>query len=179
MEQTQPLTNEPITTRAAGIRYGVIAGIISILFFLLLNLSGVDITASYWSWIGYLITAVLVFFAHKYYKENGDGYMNYGQGLGIAFWQGLIGAGISHIFTYIYIKFIDASFIDNVVDAQRRGMEERGMADEQIDQAMEFSASFMTPEIMMAMGFFFAILSTVIIALIVTIFTQKSRPETI
>ncbi|HYG00918.1 MAG TPA: DUF4199 domain-containing protein [Chryseosolibacter sp.] len=179
MEQTQPLTDTPVTTRSAGIRYGVIAAVISIVFFLALNISGVDMTASYWSWIGYLITAVIVFLAHKYYKENGDSYMNYGQGIGIAFWQGLIGAGISHIFTYIYIKFIDGAFIDNVIDAQRAGMEERGMSDEQIDQAMEFSASFMTPEVMMLMGFLFAILGTVIIALIVTIFTQKSRPETI
>jgi len=179
MEQTQPLTDAPVTPRSAGIRYGVIAGIISIIFFLVLNITAADMSKSYWSWIGYLITAAIIFLAHKYYKDNGDGFMNYGQGIGIAFWQGLVASTISHAFSYIYIKFVDGSFVDNIIDAQRTAMEERGMSDEQIDQAMEFSAGFMTPEIMMLMGFFFAILGAVIIALIVTIFTQKSRPETI
>lgn len=166
------------STRTVGIRYGTIAGVIGIIIFILLNVSGVDITKPYWGWIGYVITGVILFMAHSYYKSNGDGYMNYGQGIGIAFWQGLIGGAISHIFSYIYVKFIDMSFIEAIKEAQITAMEEQGMSEEQIEQAAKFSEMFMNPEVMMSMGFVFSILSAVIIGLILTIFTQKARPET-
>jgi hypothetical protein len=168
-----------LTTRSVGIRYGAISGVIGIIIFILLNVSGVDITKPYWGWIGYAITAVILFLAHGYYKSNGDGYMNYGQGIGIAFWQGLIGGAISHVFSYIYVKFVDTAFIDAIKDAQVAAMAEKGMSEEQIEQAAKISEMFMNPEVMMSMGFVFAIISAVIIGLILTIFTQKARPETI
>ena len=67
-----------------------------------------------------IITIVIIFLAHKYYKDNGDGFMSYGQGIGIGFWIGLVSAVISSIFTYIYAKFIDPSFITTFVKKQLR-----------------------------------------------------------
>jgi hypothetical protein len=174
----QQATTPALTTRTVGIRYGAIAGVIGIVLFILLSVSGVDLSKPYWGWIGYAITAVILFMAHRYYKSNGDGYMNYGQGIGIAFWQGLIGGAISHVFSYFYVKFVDTAFIDAVKDAQVAAMEEKGLSEEQIEQASKISEMFMNPEVMMSMGFVFAIISAVIIGLILTIFTQKARPET-
>src|SRR5688500_2840260 len=101
MEQNE--TPSLVTTRSAGIRFGLIGGVVGIAYFLILNLAGVNMASGYWSWVGYGITAVLVFLAHKYYKENTDGFMSYPQGIGIAFWMGMISAVISSIFTYIYV----------------------------------------------------------------------------
>lgn len=176
-DQTTTSAAPSLTTRSAGIRYGVIGGLISIVFFLFLSLAGL-VGTGYWNWIGYLITAAIIFMAHKYYKENGDGYMSYGQGIGISVWIGLISAVISSIFTYIYVKFIDSSFVEMLKQKQIEGMQEKGMSDEQIDQAMQYASMFMTPEAMFLFGLFFGVLGTVIIGLIVTIFTQKKAPET-
>jgi hypothetical protein len=166
------------TTRSTGIRYGVIAAVIGIAYFLILNTMGMDLTQGFWSWFRYVITIGILVLAHKYYKDNRDGFMSYGQGIGISFWMGLISAVIGSIFTYIYVKFLDESFITMMKDKQIEAMEAKGMSEQQIDQAMQFASMFMTPEAILGFGLVFGLIGTVICGLIVTIFTQKKAPET-
>ncbi len=166
-----------VTTRSVGIRFGIIAALIGIAYFLVLNVAGIDQTQGIWKWVGYAITLALVILAQKQFKDKGDGYMSYGQGIGVAFWMGIVSAVISSIFVYIYIKFIDTGFLQVVKDRQIEVMQQKGMSDEQIDQGMKIAAMFMTPEAMFMMMLLGGILITIIIALIVTIFTQKKNPE--
>jgi hypothetical protein len=63
-------------------------------------------------------------------------------------------------------------------EKQLEQFEARGMSDEQIEQAMNFSAMFMTPEAILLFGIVFGIIGIIILGLIVTIFTQKKAPET-
>jgi hypothetical protein len=176
--ENQESTVPSVTTRSAGIRYGLIMGVFSIVYFLVLNTLGADITQGPASWGRYLYVAVFIFLAHKYYKDNGDSFMSYGQGIGISFWMGLVSSVISSIFTFIYVKFIDQGFVQQIIDRTREGMEEKGtMSEEQVDQAMAMASKFMTPEMMLVFGLVFGILGSIFIALIVTIFTQKKNPE--
>jgi hypothetical protein len=175
--QTTPSTSE-VTTRSTGVRYGLINALFGIVFFLVFVAMGVNIATSPLRWLGYCVTIVIVVLAHMYYKKNGNGYMSYGEGLGIGLWIGLISSVISSIFTYIYVKFIDSGFVDAIKDAQIEEMQKKGMSDEQIDQAMKFASMFMTPEAMFGFGLFFGFLGILVIALIVSIFTQKKAPET-
>ncbi len=166
-----------VTTRSVGVRFGLIAALIGIAYFLVLNVAGIDTTQGFWNWLTYAITLTLVILAHKQFKEKGDGYMSYGQGIGVAFWMAVVSSVISSIFTYIYIKFIDTGFLELVKDRQIEAMQQKGMSDEQIDQGMKMAAMFMTPEAMLIMILLGGIVATIIIALIVTIFTQKKNPE--
>lgn len=175
--ETQVNTTPGVTVRSAGVRYGLIGAVISVVFFLILNVSGVDITRWYWSWIGYAITLGLVVLAHNYYKENGDGFMSYGQGVGIAFWLGLISGVTSGVFTYLYIKFIDTGFVEMIKEKQIEQMQRQGMSEEQIDQAMQFASMFTSPEMIFVFGLVGAIIATVLIGVIVSIFTQKKNPQ--
>ncbi|MBS1951743.1 MAG: Twin-arginine translocation protein TatC [Cytophagales bacterium] len=175
MEET---TQTPeITTRSAGIRYGIVLAIVSFAYFIVLTISGVAAGQGIWSWVGYLITAGLIFLAQKYFKDNGNGFMTYGQGIGIAFWEGLVSIAIYMPLFYIYIKFIDSGFIEMIKEKQIDGMQQKGMSDEQIDQAMKIAGAFMTPEAMLGFGIVFGIIGTIIIGLIVTIFTQKKNSD--
>jgi type II secretory pathway component PulF len=89
-----------------------------------------------------------------------------------------VSSAISSAFTYIYVKFIDAGFIQQMMDRAREGMEEKGtMSEEQVDQAMAMTSKFMTPEMMLIFGMVFGIIFGIIIALIVGLFTQKKNPE--
>jgi CDP-diglyceride synthetase len=176
MEETEQV--EKVTTRSAGVRYGVISGVIGIALFVGMTILSISMTEGPGRWVGLLITGVLIYFAHKYYKDNGDGYMTIGQGTGIGFWLALVSTAISSVFSYIYMKFIDASFIENAMDEARRKMEEQGnLSDEQIDQAMSITEKFMTPEIMLGTGLIFGVILVVIIALIISLITQKKNPE--
>lgn len=177
MEQQNSTNLETVSTRSAGVRYGIIAAVIGIVYFLVLNAAGLDMQEGAWKWFGYVITIVLVVLAHKYYKDNNAGFMAYGQGVGIAFWLSLVSSVINSIFTYVYIKFIDTAFVDAIKEKQITQMQERGMSEEQIDQAMQISSMFMTPEAIFGFALVFGIIGTVIIGLIVSIFTQKKAAE--
>lgn len=103
-----------VTTRSAGIRFGLIAAVIGITLMVVFSMAEID-TSGPVGWASYLIYAGIVFFAHKHFKENGDGFMSFGQGVGIGFWIGLISSLISAPFTYIYLKFVDSGMIDRAL----------------------------------------------------------------
>jgi hypothetical protein len=164
------------TTKSIGIKYGLVSGLLGIIFFILIDVTG-NAGNQTIQWLGLLITAAVVFLAHREYKNLGDGYMEYKQGVGIGAWIGLVGAIISNIVTYIYISFINTEYISFIRDQQRMAMEEQGMSDAQIDQAMDMSESFTSAEALVIFGLVFGVLFTVIIALIVAAITKNSRPE--
>lgn len=176
-DQQEPI--EVVTTRQAGIRYGLILGVISIAYFVVLSATGVNMTEGIGRWGSLIFTTVIFILAHKYFKENGDGYMSLGQGVGIAFWCSLVSAVISSVFTFIYVSFIDEGFVQALKDAQYDQFVARGMSDAQIDQAMSFSASFMTPTAIMLFGLIGRVIIGLIVGLIISFFTQKKNPDLI
>ncbi len=164
-----------VTTRSIGFKWGIIAGLVGIILFLLLDFTGQSNGPL--RWVGILVTAVLIYLAHKAFKDEGDGFMSYGQGVGIGWWLSLISAALSSLFTYIYVKFINPSYMDFIKDEQIRSMEEQGMSPDEIDRAMEFAAVFSTPEAIFGFGLVFGILFGVIIALVVSAITKNENPE--
>jgi len=154
MEET---TAPSVSTRSVGIRYGLIMGVIGIALFVVFIAADVDVQGPA-RWLNVLVLAVIIFLAHKYFKENGDGFMTIGQGTGIGFWMSLVSSAISSVFTYVYVKFIDTSFIQQMMDKQREAMEAKGtLSEEQVDQAMNMTSKFMTPEMMVVFGLVFGI----------------------
>ena len=166
-----------VTTRSVGVRYGLILAGISIVYFLTLTLAGVDQTSGIGRWIPIVFYIAVIFLAHKNYKEQGDGYMAYGQGMGITFWLALVSSVIYSIFFYAYIKFIDSSFVETMKNNEIEKMQERGISDEQIDQAMGIASMFMTPEAMFGFSLVFGTIMIVCIGLVVTAFTQNKNPQ--
>ena len=176
MEPQNVSSEEKVTTRSTGMRYGLFLGGISIDLFLIMALSGMKPDGP-GRWIGVVFTFVIIFLAHKYYKQNGDGFMTIGQGVGIGFWTALTSSVISSIFTYVYVKFIDSGFIDMIKETQLEEMQKRGMSDEQVEQAMKFASMFTSPEAILIFGLVFGIIGGVVIGLIISFFTQKKNPE--
>jgi len=170
-------TPEVITTRSSGIRYGVIMALISIVMFVSMSVAGVDQSSGIARWLGIPVFLVVLYLAQKYFLDNGDGFMSYGQGIGITFWFSLVSVAIYIVFFYVYIKFIDSSFIDTVKQSQMDKMAEQGMSNEQIDQGMNIASKFMTPELMSIFGFFGAMFFDMLCGVLLTIFTQKKNPE--
>ena len=158
-------------------QYGVIVGIIMIIYGTLLQVSGLALEYQSLSYINYIFLAVVIYLAHKKFKEDGDGFMSYGQGLGIGFWMSLIGGVISMVFSYIYMSFIDSTIMEQAMDKARYDMEEKGMSDAQIDQAMSITEKFMTPEMIFVMGIVGMLIFGFILSLIVSAITKKTDPQ--
>ncbi len=165
-----------VTTRGVGLQYGVIAGVVMIIYGLILQLTGL-IFESWASWINYIFLAAIIFLAHKKYKEEGDGFLSFGQGLGIGFWISLVGGLISSVFSFIYITFVDPSFIETMLEKTRYNMEEQGMPDAQIDQAMAITENFMNPGMMFVIGIVSLLFLGFILSLIVSAITKKTDPQ--
>lgn len=131
-------------------------------------------------WGGLIFNVGVLVMAHKYFKDNnGNGFMSYGQGFGIGTWISLINCVIYSVFFYIYVKFIDTGFVKMMMEKQEQQMIDRGMSEEQVQQAMSMTEKFMTPEMMFGFGLFFGFIIFLVVVAIVTIFTQKKNPEAI
>lgn len=167
---------EKSTLWPVGFRVGVILALALIIYSMLLQVTGMA-TNQAMGFIPNVFYILGIIWAHKTYKESGDGFMSYGQGLGL----GMIVAGvaglISSLFTYIYLKFIDDSMLGEILNQSRIALEEQGMDDEQIEQTLAMTQKFTTPEMLMVWGLFGALLMGLIFALVISAFTKKNNPE--
>jgi hypothetical protein len=168
--------SENISTRSVGIKYGAISGVIGILSVVLQDVLNMQQDSTF-QIVGIVILLALLFFAHREFKANGDGYMQYGEGVGIGFWFGVISSAMSSVFLFVYIQYISDSFMDAIREQQIVAMEERGLSDAEIEQAMEMAQAFSGPTAMLIMGLIMGVIMSVVAALIVSAFTKNSRPE--
>lgn len=164
-------TVTPPSVMSVGVRYGLILAAISIIYTLILVALGSNPFVQDWkSYIQFVFIVIAVVLAHKYYKDNGDSYMSYGTGFGIAFVTVIVSMIIGMIFTIVYVKFIDTNAMEAMYDKIRMDMEEKGQG-EQAEVAIEWTKKLFWVFYIVGSLFWGAI-----IGLIVTIFTQKKRP---
>ena len=173
MDTSQPTA--PVSTTSVALRYGLLTGLVSIIFSLIQFMTHTD--QSPLRWLGLIISIVGITLAHKEFKQRGDGFMSYGQGLGIGTLLSLIAGLMSAVFFYVYVTAIDATFVDHIMEVQRQQMEAKGLEEAQIDNAMEMSKPFMSPGVMSLFVILFSAFFGFIIALIVSAFTKNTRPE--
>jgi hypothetical protein len=163
---------QTLTTRSVGVQYGLIATVISVVLFLIPAMMALNPFKGVWNWSGAIVSLVLLILAHKKFKDEGDGFMSFGQGMGIAFWMVLVSTFLGFGFTYVYLTFIDSAPFELFMEDQLVEMQESGTPDSAIETAQEWTRKLFWP-----IGFFFALCGGLLFALIVTIFTQKKSPE--
>lgn len=170
------MENQQVTVSNAGLRYGIIVGLICVIYSFILYLT--DNSMNRWlSSISYIVILVGMVMAFKYFKEHNNGFMSYGQGLGIGSLMSLIAGLLTSIFMYIYVKFIDTTIMEKIMEMQRVEMERKGMDDAQIDRAMEMASKFNVPEVVLIGGTLGFVFIGFIIALIVSAIMKNARPE--
>ncbi len=169
---------DQVTVGQVAKKYGVILGAASIAFFLILALSGIY-TESWAGWLGFIVSITIIVLAHNSFKADGDGYMSFGEGFKIGALMSVISAVISNAFTWVYISFVDNAYLEPIKEKAYNDMVEQGMAEEQIEQAMEFTSFMFDPTMITVFGIILGIVGGIVVSLIVTIFTKNNRPEEI
>ncbi len=159
------------TVRSVGIKYGLISTLISVIFFISLVIAGQNAFDNTWNWIGLIFSIVILVLAHINFKDSNN-YMSYGQGVGISFWIALVSVLLGGIFTYIYSTIIDPSVMELFYEKQIEQFDEQDMPQEQIDVAIEWTKKLFWP-----LYVFFGMFFSVLVGVIVSIFTQKKAPE--
>ncbi len=172
------MEESPITIRQVSIKFGLILTVISIAFFIVVDMIG-QVGNQALQWVGLIFSVTCIVLAHVEFKRANDSYMSFGEGFRIGFFITAISAVVSSVFTYLYVSFINTEFSEILKDKQIRDMEARGMSEAEIDQAMQFAGWFTTPEAILILGLFFALLFGIIQALIISAITKNARLETL
>lgn len=159
--------------RSIGVKYGLISAVVGIVFFLVLVFAGQNPFLIKWGWaVSLTATLALLILAQREYKADNNGYMTYGEGLGVGLWYALVGVVVYQLFTYVYVSFIDTNIMTEFYENQYEQMQTQNMPDEQIEIAQSW-----TKKLFWVFGTLGAIFMTMVAVLLVTIFTQKRPPE--
>ena len=161
------------TTTRAGLRYGLIFGLISVISMLIKYMAHLEKIFSLFDWTYFIIMVVM---ALLYYRSNNNGLMTYGQGVS----TGMAATGVASIIRafghLIYISFIDKDYTRRQLDLLRIELEKNpDISDEQINQMLSMGSSAPT---LAFLGMIFGLLLLgLVISLIVAAILKKENKE--
>jgi len=169
-----------IKTSSFALRYGLILGLISIVFGLMIYFLEMhyqnDTKIGMVSLASSTIVIVLGLLA---FKKANEGYISLSEalktGLGIALISGIL----SVLYQALLVTVIDPDTIQKSVDFQMETirMEQPELPTETLNQIEEMQKRFSSPAIMAAIGIIFSLFFGFIISLVAGLIIKKSRPE--
>jgi len=177
LDNIDELNVKNVSPFPTALRFGLIGGLLIIVVGLVQYLLGVTSTISQaLGWSSMLIAIVFPVLAIRGHRDNDlGGYISFGRGLGVGVLTILIISIITVIWTILLYNVIDPSMLDTVLQVQVEAMEEQGMSDDDIENAMEITKQYMTAPIMAAAGAGFYFFLGLIAALIASAVLKKER----
>ena len=137
--------------------------------------------------MGILAVIIGIVLTHKGFKRDGDGYMTYGQGLGLAVISMTVAGFFAGLLSFLYISLVDPSVPEKIADAsiemaynmtERMGGEiddaTEDMLETQRQEAIDKGANFIGT--VLGAGFMYLIMG-LIFGLIISAFTKNNHPE--
>lgn len=178
------MENQTETTPSSSIialKYGFIGGLLSFLFSTLTNVMGwaeqFQESLAWVSSVYSLLLAVTVsYLCLKEFRDQNEGFISYGKGLGLSTLLGAITGLSAGGFNYIYIQFIDNSVMQRQLDLARERMEDQGLSASQIQSAEEITRLFLNPGIQFAIVVIMSILFNFLLGLIVSAVVKREKP---
>lgn len=165
-----------------GITYGLISGLASVIFALLLYLNGAKAFVSPVAYAGILIPIVIAVLAGIKQKKNEGGYLDFAAALKVVFTTFVIGTIISIIFNYVLFNIIDIPFREALTQESTEKMQEWmvkfGTPQEAIDKATEEALKGNNYSLgSQALSGAFMCIVWFIISLIIAAIIKKKKPE--
>lgn len=156
--------------------YGLLLGVVVIIFSLLLFLVNVDKMSplNYLSFV--FVIAGIIYFQFTYRNKYLGGYISYGKAFSVGFLTIVYYSVIITIFTYIYFVYIDPGAIEAMKSMAEEKYIRQGLSDQEIDRVMIVTNRFQTPVAMTLSALFGGIAFGAVICLITSIFVKKEDP---
>jgi len=167
---------EPLTVKQTGLRYGLMIAAVLVVYSLILEVGGLSANKLL-GYITFLILISGIVWAHREFKVKGDGFLSYGQALTIGTIISAIGGFLNAFFSYLYLKMVDDSSLEMILEEMRAEWEKEGIDDEVIDQFMGMFEPLMTPGWTSLMYFVGFLIVGFLISLVISAFTKKHNPE--
>lgn len=164
------------TLLSNSMQYGAMTGIGLFIVFLIANLAGIAGQKTLQQILSYSILILGIVVGTKSYREHVlNGRLTYGQGLGSGTLISFFCAILISFFTFLYLKFVDASMIDMIMKEAEKNMIDQNLSDEQIEKSLEIVKKFQTPGIIAAIGVFSYTLMGFVFSLVTSAFLKKGN----
>lgn len=173
-ETASPQTPQP-NVWAVGAKGGLYTGLVLILFSLVTYVFVIQDT-----WFGVIYQTLTfgigIFLTHKAFKDQGNGYLSYGQGLGLASVLGMVGGALVALFSVVYLTVIDDTVLQRMMEQARTQLEDQGLTDAQIDQGLAMTEMMQNPLFLFFSTIISCIFYAFLISLLVSAFTKNTDP---
>ena len=171
------MENEKMSAGRVALNYGLILGVVFIVYSLILYLVDVPIESlQYFNWVSYVFLIIAMVLGITNYRDKyAGGLITYGKSFSTGFLIGLYASIIGAIYSFIYFSYINPGIVQEMMDARIIEMMEQNpnMNDEQLEMAQAWMERFMSPVMMAVMGLIVNVIASLIISLVVSIFTQR------
>lgn len=172
------METKPRTLFNNSLFYGSITGAGFILMALVMYITELpmDSPVGYVSYV--ILLAGIIYGTLEYRNKSLGGYISYGQAFLAGFLVIVFASVLSSIYTYVFFTFFDpeahAKIVETAMEKSREKMIDNGMADDQIETALNISKSFMSPISMALMSLLMNSLVGGLVSLITAAFLKKA-----
>ena len=172
------MENKGNTMIKSSMTYGLILGIVLVVFSLITYMLGVIKPPTWVTIINIVIMIGGVYYGIKKYRdEDLGGEITYGKAVGYGILICVFAAVINSIYTLLLVTVIDTEYMNKILSMQEEEMINKGIyTEEQIELGMEYARKFTSPLIMTISGLFSGAFFGAIISLILAIFLKKEKP---
>ncbi len=172
------LKKEEIQYKNSALKFGLIAGLISILLSLILYFTNLQFE-SWTKWLSSFLTFILIILGIKSIAtENKGSILTFGTLFKAGLIITIILTIVSIVYFIIFTTVIDTDFTNKLIDVQREVLKEKGLSEEQIDRSMRMVEKMMSP-IMMSVVSFFTFLTIGTITSLIGAAIFKKEPNNI
>lgn len=162
------------STFSSSLQFGLLTGLVLIVFTLILFLAGVP-EKSPVHFISLVLYIGMLFWGMANIRDRQlDGVMSYGKAFSTGFWIALFTAILVGIFTFFYLKYINPGFMANHLAEARMQMEERpGITQAQVEQGMKMARMFTSPIVSAIMALIWEVIIGTVLSLLIAIFAKR------
>lgn len=174
------MNNTSIKTASYALRYGLIYGIILVVFAIMLYTMDMHYQNSTLSTVVNILIGVGgILWGMLAYKKDNGGFISLSQSLKVGVAIALVGSLVGIIYGVVLTEFIDPTTMDKALEFQKQQMlsQDPEMSVEQANQFVDMQKKFSSPLIRSAFGLLFGIFFGFIVALISGLVIKKNRPE--
>lgn len=173
------MENQQATAKKFVLNYGVMLGIVSVIYGVILYATNVYLDPSItYGIISYLIVIVLVTLAIKAFKTENGGYLTLSEALKVGIGAAVIGGIIAAVWTFVLTSYIEPDLVNDLMETTREKMIETqpDMSEAQVDAAIGMTSKLSSPPIAFALSLVGSLFFGLIISLIVGLIMKNKNP---
>lgn len=174
------METQTASTKKIGLNYGLILGLISVAFSVIIWVLGYAIERPWWtSVLSFVIMLLVIVYGLKAFKSGNSGFMSLGQAIKTGLTIALIAGIISALYTYVFVTVIEPDFVGQILEETERQMYEQNpnITSEQAEMGLSMTEKFTSPWMMAIFTIIGSLFFGFIISLIAGLIMKNNKPE--